>query len=190
AAEAQAAALEAELQAVRWERDEMEQRLQSAAQGAGSAGEVGRLREELAARSAEIEAVRAAAERSAGEAAAAAARVEQLEAGGGAAGGQGALEARVRELETRLAEALRHEADAEAVAQAARAAAGGDATEVAAAMQRMAQERDTYASQVAERDARLARLQRELNDKTERLGRLAQEVGELRSKGLGKLFTP
>jgi chromosome segregation ATPase len=197
AAEAQAAALEAELQAVRWERDELEQRVQSAAHGAGagSAGEVGRLREELAARSAELEAIRGAAERSAAEAAAAAARVEQLEAraGQGAAGPAGrdpALEARVRELEARLAEALRRQADAQALAQATRAAAaGGQAAEVAAAMQKLAQERDTYAAQLADRDARIAKLQREVADKTERLGRLAQEVGELKSKGLGKLFS-
>jgi chromosome segregation ATPase len=197
AAEAQAAALEAELQAVRWERDELEQRVQSAAHGAGagSAGEVGRLREELAARSAELEAIRGAAERSAAEAAAAAAQVEQLEAraGQGAAGPAGrdpALEAQVRDLEARLAEALRRQADAQALAQATRAAAaGGQATEVAAAMQELAQERDTYAAQLADRDARIARLQRELVDKTERLGRLAQEVGELKSKGLGKLFS-
>ncbi|HEY6105167.1 MAG TPA: hypothetical protein VIV59_04245 [Anaeromyxobacteraceae bacterium] len=135
AAEAQAVALEAELQAVRWERDELEQRVQSAAQGAGagSAGEVGRLREELAARSAELEAIRGAAERS--------------------------------------------------------AAAGGQAAEVAAAMHKLAQERDSNAAQLADRDARIARLQREVADKTERLGRLAQEVGELKSKGLGKLFS-
>ncbi|HEU4384151.1 MAG TPA: methyltransferase type 11 [Anaeromyxobacteraceae bacterium] len=189
AAEGQAASLEAELQAVRWERDELEQRLQSTAQGTGSAGEVGRLREELAARAAEIEAVRSAAERSAAEAAAAAARADELEARMGQAPGQEPGEERVRELEARLAEALRHEADSEALAQAARAAAGGQATEVTAAMERLAQERDTYAAQIAERDARLARLQRELSDKTERLGRLAQEVGELKSKGLGKLFT-
>jgi chromosome segregation ATPase len=192
AAEAQAAALEAELQAVRWERDELEQRLQSTPHGAGSAGEVARLREELAARSAELDAIRATAERSAAEAAEAAARAEQLEARGpetAAAAAEPGLAGRVRELEARLAESLRHEADAEAMAQAVRSAAGGEAAEVTAAMQRLAQERDTYAAQVADREARLARLQRELNDKTERLGRLAQEVGELRSKGLGKLFT-
>ncbi|HZY05921.1 MAG TPA: methyltransferase type 11, partial [Anaeromyxobacteraceae bacterium] len=146
--------------------------------------------EELAARAAELDAIRATAERSAAEAAEAAARVEQLEARGpGTAAAEPELAGRVRELEARLAESLRHEADAEAMAQAVRSAAGGEAAEVTAAMQRLAQERDTYAAQVADREARLARLQRELNDKTERLGRLAQEVGELRSKGLGKLFT-
>jgi hypothetical protein len=32
-------------------------------------------------------------------------------------------------------------------------------------------------------------MQREVTDKTERLGRLAQEVGELKSRGIGKLFS-
>ena len=41
---------------------------------------------------------------------------------------------------------------------------------------------------MADRDAKLTRLQREVVDKTERLGRLAKEMGELKAKGLGKLF--
>jgi hypothetical protein len=61
AAQAQAAELEAEIQAIRWEKDEIEQRLEAAQQvGAiGSAGEVARLREELAGKAAELEALRA-----------------------------------------------------------------------------------------------------------------------------------
>ena len=34
----------------------------------------------------------------------------------------------------------------------------------------------------------IARLQREVADKTDRLGRLAKEMGELKAKGLGKIF--
>ena len=41
---------------------------------------------------------------------------------------------------------------------------------------------------VGERDQRIARLQREVQDKTDRLGRLAKEMGELKAKGIGKLF--
>ena len=40
----------------------------------------------------------------------------------------------------------------------------------------------------AERDQKIARLQREVADKTDRLGRLAKEMGELKAKGLGKIF--
>ena len=32
------------------------------------------------------------------------------------------------------------------------------------------------------------RLQREVTDKTDRLGRLAVELGELKAKGIGKIF--
>ena len=35
---------------------------------------------------------------------------------------------------------------------------------------------------------KIARLQREVADKTERLGRLAKELGELKAKGIGKIF--
>jgi chromosome segregation ATPase len=60
ATQAQAAELEAELQAIRWEKDEIEQRLEAAQQvGAiGSAGEVARLREELGEKGAELEGLR------------------------------------------------------------------------------------------------------------------------------------
>ncbi len=174
AAQAQAAALEAELQAVRWEKDDLEQRLRAASPG--SAGEVARLREELAARTAEIEELRGAAEGAAPS------------AGPGPAEG---APARVGELEVRLAEALRRLADAEAAASAARAAAEGwPGEEAPADLQKLAGERDALAAQLAEREARLARLQRELADKTDRLGRLARELGELRSQGPGKLTSP
>jgi hypothetical protein len=52
----------------------------------------------------------------------------------------------------------------------------------------MGDERVAFAAQLAERDHKIARLQREVTDKTERLGRLAKEVGELKAKGLGKIF--
>jgi len=71
----------------------------------------------------------------------------------------------------------------------AAAAGGSQASEVAGALRKVQEERDGLAAQLADRDARLARLQREVADKTERLGRLAREVGELKSKGLGKLFS-
>jgi chromosome segregation ATPase len=99
------------------------------------------LRDELAAKSAELE-------QKAADAAEAMARTE-------------ALESRLAELE----------------------AGGGGASEANAEAQRLAQERDGLASQIAERDERIARLQREVTDKTDRLGRLAQEIGEAKSKG-------
>jgi hypothetical protein len=49
-------------------------------------------------------------------------------------------------------------------------------------------EREALSAAVAERDLRIARLQREVADKTDRLGRLAKEMGELKAKGLGKIF--
>ncbi len=50
------------------------------------------------------------------------------------------------------------------------------------------QEKESLVAQVAERDQKIARLQREVADKTDRLGRLAKEMGELKAKGLGKIF--
>ena len=42
---------------------------------------------------------------------------------------------------------------------------------------------------MGERDTRISRLQREIADKTDRLGRLAKEMGDMKSKGgLGKLW--
>jgi chromosome segregation ATPase len=55
-------------------------------------------------------------------------------------------------------------------------------------MQRLVEERDALHTQIGERDIRITRLQREIADKTDRLGRLAKEMGELKSKGLGKIF--
>ena len=59
------------------------------------------------------------------------------------------------------------------------AAPGVDQAE---ALQRAAQEKDALITQVAERDQKISRLQREVTDKTERLGRLAKEMGELKAK--------
>jgi chromosome segregation ATPase len=53
---------------------------------------------------------------------------------------------------------------------------------------RLREEREALAAAVTERDGRIARLQREVADKTDRLGRLAKEMGELKAKGLGKIF--
>jgi glycosyltransferase involved in cell wall biosynthesis len=50
------------------------------------------------------------------------------------------------------------------------------------------EEHEALAAAVSERDGRIARLQREVADKTDRLGRLAKEMGELKAKGLGKIF--
>jgi chromosome segregation ATPase len=87
---------------------------------------------------------------------------------------------------------MRRAADAEAAAAAGREApvpegVTGDAAE---ALRRLASERDGIAAQLADRDGKIARLQREVADKTDRLGRLAKEMGELKAgaKGLGKIF--
>ncbi len=56
------------------------------------------------------------------------------------------------------------------------------------ALRRAAEARAALEAQLAERDAKVARLQREVADKTDRLGRLSQEMGELKARGLGKLF--
>jgi peptidoglycan hydrolase CwlO-like protein len=56
-------------------------------------------------------------------------------------------------------------------------------------VERLTEERDAFVAQVADRDARITRLQREVADKTERLGKLAKEMAELKSKGLGKIFS-
>ncbi|HTN53635.1 MAG TPA: hypothetical protein VML50_14595, partial [Anaeromyxobacter sp.] len=52
----------------------------------------------------------------------------------------------------------------------------------------LAQEREELHARIGEREQRIARLQREVADKTERLGRLAKEMGELKAKGIGKIF--
>ena len=55
-------------------------------------------------------------------------------------------------------------------------------------MRRIVHERDALQAQVGQRDTRIMRLQREIADKTDRLGRLAKEMGELKSKGVGKVL--
>jgi hypothetical protein len=102
----------------------------------------------------------------------------------------GAAPAVVAELEAKLGEALRRAADAEAAQEARTAPSAvpppdGDAAE---SLRRAIHERDSLATQIAERDGKISRLQREVADKTDRLGRLAKEVGELKAKGLGKIF--
>jgi chromosome segregation ATPase len=94
----------------------------------------------------------------------------------------------VKEAEARLAEALQRLADTEALALAARGEPNALGGELAARMQRLVEERDALHAQIGERDLRITRLQREIADKTDRLGRLAKEMGELKSKGLGKIF--
>ena len=180
-AQAQAAELEAELQAVRWDKDELEQRLQGQPQGAPTGGaDVARLRDEVAQRShrivelerevARLEAV-VAEFTSTGIATSPTLPPADLE--------------RLQELERRVEEAERRAVEAEARAAEKPAEA---AAEVAKAAERLKAERDSLQAQVVERDARLARLQREVVDKTDRLGRLAKEMGELKAKGIGKLF--
>ena len=186
-AEAQAAAIDAELQAVRWEKDEIEARLKAAqASGAApSAGEVARLREELAARAAEVAELRGETEGRAAELTALANQLSDLQA---REAPSGSPEARVKDAETKLAEALRRLADAEALAQAALSRPDAPGGETADRLRQLVEERGILQRQVGERDTRISRLQREVADKTDRLGRLTKEMGELKSKGLGKLF--
>jgi hypothetical protein len=90
------------------------------------------------------------------------------------------LRARVRDLEAAL------EAAGRAQAAAPRPAPPGDPP---GALERAVRERDAYAQQLVERDARIARMQREIADKTDRLARLAQELSAAKSRGaFGKLF--
>jgi chromosome segregation ATPase len=170
-AEASAAEIAAELQAVQWDKDELEQKLQGGAP-APLPADAAKLRDELAERMAELALQKREVERLEAVVASLAIRTEVPEAGD-------------PELQARLTEALQRAADAEAALGAARAGSAGDHAE---AMQRAKGERDAIAAQVAERDGKIARLQREVADKTERLGRLAKELGELKAKGLGKIF--
>src|SRR6266540_4266665 len=186
AAEAQAAEIEAELQAVRWEKDEIEQRLQSAQATAavGSSGDVARLLEEVATRVGEIALLRK--ELSQREAV-----VAELTARPEAAPDPAAetATARAQVLEEQVAQALKRAADAEAALEAARPAAGAPPlADAGEALIRAAQEKEALVTQISERDQRIARLQREVTDKTDRLGRLAREMGELKAKGIGKIF--
>ena len=91
--------------------------------------------------------------------------------------------AKAQALEEQLAGALHRAADAEAAHEAAkRTASAAPGVDQAEALQRAAQEKDALITQVAERDQKISRLQREVTDKTERLGRLAKEMGELKAK--------
>ncbi len=196
-AEGQAAALEAELQAVRWEKDDLEQRLAKASQSAGSSSEAARLREQLAAKTAELAEAKTLAQRRAAEAAAAEARAETLqfelaevELGDVAdsldipmSEDANGVSEKVEKLEAQLAQALRRAADAETLIRTAQRPSSADRAESLAAMQRLLLERDSLAEQVAGRDERIDKLQREVADKTSRLGKLAQEIGDLKSKG-------
>jgi chromosome segregation ATPase len=154
-------------------------------EGEEHAAELSRLRDEYARRGAElVEARRTAAER-AEQVSALAAEVEELNRGGPAAPAlepsTAALQARVRELEEALEGAERAHA-----APPPRSATPGDPP---GALERAVRERDAYAQQLAERDGRIARMQREIGDKTERLARLAQELSAAKSRGaFGKLF--
>jgi chromosome segregation ATPase len=174
-AEAQAAEIAAEMQAVRWEKEEVEQRLQSGQGGAPPApGDSGRLlRDELATRMAELALTKREVERLEAVVASLSVRTEIPPSEG------------VAELEQRLAEALQRAADAEAALGASRAEVSSGQGD---AVRRISHDRDAIAAQVAERDGKISRLQREVADKTERLGRLAKELGELKAKGLGKIF--
>jgi chromosome segregation ATPase len=174
-AEAQVAEIAGELQAVRWEKDEVEQKLEKATRaGAPLTGDAARLQEELQERTAELGMARREVDRLEAVVASLAIRTELPPAGDGAA-----------ELQAQLAAALQRAADAESALGAARAGASGDQAE---ALRKASAEHESIASQVAERDGKIARLQREVADKTERLGRLAKELGELKAKGLGKIF--
>jgi hypothetical protein len=178
-AEAQVAEIAAELQAVRWEKDEIDQRLQAAQAGGGGMGaDVSRIRDELATRMAELALQRREVERLEAVVASLSVRTELSPAADGA------------EAERKLAEALQRAADAEAAlrAQVDAEAPTQAAPEDGEPLRRATQERLALAAQVAERDGKIARLQREVADKTERLGRLAKELGELKAKGLGKIF--
>ena len=173
-AEAQVAEIAAELQAVRWEKDEIDQRLQaSQAGGAASDGDVSRIRDELATSMAELALQRR--------------EVERLEAVVSSLSVRTEIPPDGAETERKLAEALQRAADAESALEAQAQAPAPHAAEDGA-LQRATQERLGLAAQVAERDGKIARLQREVADKTERLGRLAKELGELKAKGIGKLF--
>jgi SAM-dependent methyltransferase/chromosome segregation ATPase len=177
AAEASAAELAAELQAVRWEKDELEQKLQAAggagaAAGASATGDVAKLRDELAACMAQLALSRRENERLEAVVASLSVRTELPSQG-------------AEDLQEQLTDALRRAADAETALGGERAGGAGEHGE---ALRRATQERDAVSAQLAERDGKIARLQREVADKTERLGRLAKELGELKAKGLGKIF--
>jgi chromosome segregation ATPase len=167
AAEGQVAGMGAELQAIRWDKEEIEQKLaavqqrelERAAERGGAAVEATRLRSELEALRAEAEPLQA--------------ELARLR------GGQEVLDLEVDGLRTELARVQ---------AELAERATSPALDVPADTLSRMVAEKAELAAAVADRDQRIARLQREVTDKTERLGRLASEVGELKAKGLGKIF--
>ena len=174
AAEGQVAEIGAELQAVRWEKEEVEQKLATLQElesqrapereeggAAAAAAEAERLRGELAAVRAELEPLRA--------------ELARL---------RGGEEARGMEAEGLRAELARVQAELATRSTAPASGAAGDAASLA----RVAAEKEQLVAAVADRDVRIARLQREVTDKTERLGRLAKELGELKAGGIGKIF--
>jgi chromosome segregation ATPase len=169
---------------VRWDKDELEQRLQAQAGASGAGADVARLRDEVAQRTAKLveqEREIARLEEVVGELA------SQPSVGSRPA--PPAQGERVAELERRLEDAERRAAEAEGSASAAPTGESGETSaELAQALERLKSERDSLQAQVVERDARLARMQREVVDKTDRLGRLAKEMGELKAKGIGKIF--
>ncbi len=210
AAEGNAAQIGAELQAARWEKDEIEQRLLAAqaappperAPAGPAPADLSRLRDEAAQRTAENHHLRK-------EVARLEAVVRELTSapgsleGGADAAALAAAEARASQAEARLADLARRSAEGDARAAAAerRAQAAQQAadearwavqaaapTEADPALQKLREERESLTVAVTERDGRIARLQREVADKTDRLGRLAMEMGELKAKGLGKIF--
>jgi SAM-dependent methyltransferase len=176
--------------------DAAAERLADAGRAAGEAwdahlAELARLRDECARRGAELVEARRTADARAEQVAALAAEVEELTRSAAppsapplADPALPVLQARVRELEEALAAAA--QAHGEAVAAPARSVAPGDPP---GALEKVVRERDAYAQHLAEREARIARMQREIADKTERLARLAQELSAAKSRGaLGRLF--
>jgi chromosome segregation ATPase len=172
AAQGQAAEIDAELQAVRWEKEEVEQRLVTMQQpdgpapagggeagGAGAAAEVLRLRSELEALRGELEPLRA-----------------QL------AMARGGEEGRDLELAGLRAELSRVQGE---LAERSTSPSLDVAPE---RLSRLVAEKEALAAAIADRDLKLSRLHREVTDKTERLSRLAMELGELKAKGIGKIF--
>jgi chromosome segregation ATPase len=154
-------------------------------EGEAHAAELSHLRDEYARRGAELVEARRATAARAEQVSALAAEVEDLNRGAPSPPvlepSTAALQARVRELEEALAAA-----EQALAAPAPRPATPGDPP---GALERAVRERDAYAQQLAERDARIARMQREIGDKTERLARLAQELSAVKSRGaFGKLF--
>jgi chromosome segregation ATPase len=175
AAEGQAAGIEAELQAVRWEKEELEQRLaalqelerRAAADRSDAVSavmEASRLRGDIEGMRAELEPLRA--------------ELARLRGGG---------EARDLEVEGIRAELARVQgelADRATATVPATASAGAEPGGNALG----AAEKEHLMAVLAERDLKIGRLQREVTDKTDRLGRLAAELGELKAKGLSKIF--